>query len=224
MAEYRGGICSISAGKLRQQRRDRRRGRGGCRWSARAALGIVGVALLAPAHGEAIALAAVHHEGDGLGGLAERDRQAAGGQRIERAGVAGALGREQPLDRPRPRASTSCRSACRARPSRGRRALAASCWLSCPRPRIVSAARDRETSAVPTSGATCRPVPASFVHLTGFWSHIHLSSILSPRSRCTSGVRNSFSIRSASSNRSSMRKRISGANFKLTRRAISPRM
>jgi len=43
------------------------------------------------------------------------------------------------------------------------------------------------------------------------------------RSRWTAGVRKSFSIRSASSNRSSMRKRISGANFRLTRRPISPR-
>ena len=56
-----------------------------------AALGVVGVALLAPAHGEAVDLAAVHHEGHGLGRLAERDRQAAGGERIERAGMAGAL-------------------------------------------------------------------------------------------------------------------------------------
>ena len=45
-----------------------------------------------------IGLAAVDHERHGLGRLAERDRQAAGGERIERAGVAGALRREQPLD------------------------------------------------------------------------------------------------------------------------------
>ena len=62
-----------------------------------AAFGIVGIALLAPAHGEAIELAAVHDERNGLGRFAERDRQAAGGERIERAGMAGALGREQPL-------------------------------------------------------------------------------------------------------------------------------
>src|SRR4051812_49846993 len=62
------------------------------------ALGIVGVALLAPGDREAVALAAVHHEGNRLGGLAERDRQAAGRQRIERAGVAGALGLEQALE------------------------------------------------------------------------------------------------------------------------------
>ena len=54
------------------------------------ALGVVGVALLAPADREAVALAAVHHERNGLGRLAERDRQAAGGQRIERAGMSGA--------------------------------------------------------------------------------------------------------------------------------------
>src|SRR5262249_36600303 len=48
-------------------------------------------------------------------------------------------------------------------------------------------------------------------------------SVLWSRSRWTAGVRNSFSIRSASSKRSSIRNRISGANFKLMRRAISPR-
>ena len=63
-----------------------------------AALGVVGVALLAPAHGELVELAAVHDERNGLGRFAERDRQAAGSERIERAGVAGALGREQALD------------------------------------------------------------------------------------------------------------------------------
>ena len=53
--------------------------------------GVVGVALFAPAHGEAVGLAAVHDERNGLGRLAERDRQAAGGERIERAGMAGRL-------------------------------------------------------------------------------------------------------------------------------------
>src|SRR5215210_3608561 len=40
------------------------------------ALGIVGVALLPPAYREAVALAAVHHKRNRLGGLAECDRQA----------------------------------------------------------------------------------------------------------------------------------------------------
>src|SRR6185436_18385257 len=61
-------------------------------------LGIVGVALLAPGDREAVALAAVHHEGNRLGGFAERNRQAAGCERIERAGVAGAFGLEQALE------------------------------------------------------------------------------------------------------------------------------
>src|SRR6185295_19048200 len=56
------------------------------------------VALLAPGDREAVALAAVHHEGNRLGGFAERNRQAAGGERIERAGMAGALGLEQALE------------------------------------------------------------------------------------------------------------------------------
>ena len=55
------------------------------------AVGVVGVGLGAPAHGEEIGLLAILHEGHGLGGLAEGDRQNARGQRIERAGVAGLL-------------------------------------------------------------------------------------------------------------------------------------
>ena len=110
------------AGVARQQRLDRL-----ARWPLRAgrndlAVGVVGVARLAPAHGEAVGLAAVHHERNGLGRLAERDRQAAGGERVERAGVAGALRLEQPLAPRSPRGSRSCRPACRARPSRARRA------------------------------------------------------------------------------------------------------
>ena len=59
---------------------------------------IVGRALLAPGDGEAVDLRAVHDVGHGLRRLAERDRQHAGRQRIERAGMSGLLGLEQPLD------------------------------------------------------------------------------------------------------------------------------
>ena len=62
-------------------------------------LGIVGVALLAPAHGEAVAFAPVHHERDRFGGFAERDRQASGCERVERPGMAGTARRGEPLDR-----------------------------------------------------------------------------------------------------------------------------
>src|SRR6202048_4455101 len=55
-----------------------------------AALGIVGVALLAPGDREAIALATVHHERNRLGGFAERDRQGAGGGRVRGGGGGGA--------------------------------------------------------------------------------------------------------------------------------------
>src|SRR5207244_12562508 len=60
-------------------------------------LRLVGVAFLAPSDGKPIALAAVHYERNGLGGLAQGNRQASGGERIERAGVARAFGLEQPL-------------------------------------------------------------------------------------------------------------------------------
>src|SRR6185369_10784607 len=86
------------AGELRQQRPDRVGRRPDLAGLDHPALGIVGIALLAPGYREAVALAAVHHEGNRLGGLAERDRQAAGCQRIERAGVARAFGLEQALE------------------------------------------------------------------------------------------------------------------------------
>ena len=55
------------------------------------AIGIVGVARFAEAQREAVELRAVHHIGHGLGRRTERDRQHAGGERIERAAVAGLL-------------------------------------------------------------------------------------------------------------------------------------
>src|SRR5262249_53044722 len=61
------------------------------------ALRIIRIALLAPAHGEAVALAAIHHEGHGLGGFPEGDRQEARGQGIERARMPGLLRREKTL-------------------------------------------------------------------------------------------------------------------------------
>src|SRR5665213_1572449 len=139
------------------------------------ALGIVGVPLLAPGDRKAIALAAVHHEGDRLGGFAEGDRQAAGGERVERAGVACGTG---PL-----RQNYFFR-----------------------RPANQHLARRKRRSR--------------WVRSSVYSSE---SGELGARSLCTAGVRSNFSIRSASSNRSSTRKRTSGANFKLTRRAISPR-
>ncbi len=66
-------------------------------WVTRPSVSIVGIAFLAPGDRKAIALAAVHHERNGLGGLTQGDRQAAGGEGIERAGMARAFGLEQPL-------------------------------------------------------------------------------------------------------------------------------
>src|SRR5690606_22258633 len=59
---------------------------------------VVRRALLAPGHWGFIDLAAIHDVGHGLGGVAERDRQHAGGKRIERAGMARLLRLEEPLD------------------------------------------------------------------------------------------------------------------------------
>src|SRR5258708_12757208 len=85
------------AGEPRQQLGDRLRGGPQLAGFDDPALGIVGIAFLAPGNRKAIALAAIHYEGDGFGGFAQRDRQASGSERIERAGVAGALGLKQPL-------------------------------------------------------------------------------------------------------------------------------
>src|SRR5262249_48866346 len=87
------------AGVTRQQLFDR--GALGTRLTGRdhVAISVVGIALLAPAHGEAIDLPAVHDERNSFGRLAERNRQAARSEWIERAGVTRALAFEQPLDR-----------------------------------------------------------------------------------------------------------------------------
>ena len=93
IAEKRGGTCSIVPVKRGSRARIAPR-------SGRTSL----VAVTRPSassvsrsspqqHGEDVGLAAVHHERHGLGRLAERDRQTAGGERIERAGMAGALRR-----------------------------------------------------------------------------------------------------------------------------------
>ncbi len=93
-----GGDLFDQPGESRQQLPNRfRRGPNVARTDD-AALGVGGVGLLAPGDHEAIALAAVHHIRNGLGGLAERDRQAAGGERIERAGMTCASRLEQTLD------------------------------------------------------------------------------------------------------------------------------
>src|SRR5271155_5017355 len=63
------------AGELRQKGHDRFRRGPEVTGSDHTAFGVVGVALFAPGHGEAIALAAIHYERDRLGGLADRDRQ-----------------------------------------------------------------------------------------------------------------------------------------------------
>ena len=65
-----------------------------------AALGVVGVGLDAPLDRETVGLHAVLHDRHGLGRLAEGDRQHAGGERVERAGVARLLGVEQVLEPP----------------------------------------------------------------------------------------------------------------------------
>ena len=71
-----GSLASISA-----------RGRPPVALRDRLPLGVVGVGLGAEADREAVLLAALDREGDGLGRLAEGDRKDAGRERIERAGM-----------------------------------------------------------------------------------------------------------------------------------------
>src|SRR3954471_4668525 len=61
------------AGKDRQQRLYRLPRRPRLARPDNTTLGVVGVPLLAPLDGEAVGLAAVHHEGNSLRGLAHRD-------------------------------------------------------------------------------------------------------------------------------------------------------
>ena len=97
MAEYCGGVCSISPVNCGSSARIASAEGLSVAYLGDLALGVVGVALLAPGDRKAVALAAVHHERNRLGGLAQRDRQAAGGQRIERAGMSRAFCGKQPL-------------------------------------------------------------------------------------------------------------------------------
>ena len=62
------------------------------------AVPVVGIARLAPANGEAVGFRPVHDERDGLGGLAQGDRQDSGGERVEGAGMAGLLRIERTTD------------------------------------------------------------------------------------------------------------------------------
>ena len=84
------------AGEARQQRLDGLARRAHVAGGDDLALGVVGVGGRAPAHGEAVVLGAVDGVGHGLGRLAQRDRQDAGRQRVERAGVAGLARIEEP--------------------------------------------------------------------------------------------------------------------------------
>src|SRR5690606_28604984 len=61
------------------------------------ALAVVGVGLDAPGDGETVDFPSVHGERHGLGRLTEGNRQAAGRQGVERAGMAGFTGRENPF-------------------------------------------------------------------------------------------------------------------------------
>src|SRR5262245_920814 len=185
------------AGELREDRADVVDGGPCSAGGINAPLGVVGVALLAPAHGELIDLASIHHERDGLGRFPERDREQTRSERVERAGMAGALGAVEPLRHAH-------------RMGRGH--------------------ADRLVEHQPAVHIAFLALALArwFVHGRRYQvdALIHSGSFPSSgllRSRWTAGVRNSFSMRSASSKRSSIRKRISGANFRLTRCAISPR-
>ncbi len=156
--------------------------------------GIVGIALLAPAHSEAVGLAPVHDERDGLGRLPQRDRQQAGGERVESSGMPGAARLEHAFHHTHGMSRRHAHGLVEHEPAMHVALLA----LALP---ALAAGVDRFHVSSSVSG----------------------SVDLASRSRRTAGVRRSFSIRSASSNRSSARNRSSGANFRLTRCAISPR-
>src|SRR5258707_5053563 len=214
------------AGEPRQQAPDRISGGPAVAGLDNPALGIVGIAFLAPSDRKAIALAAVHHERNGLGGLAQGDRQAPGGERIHRAGVGRAFGLEQALhDRDRVGRGHADRLV--------EHDPAVDVTLVAPRlallPLLLVAAGVVVTSQI-RKIIFFRVMRISILlfdravcggHDHHFYSSESCES--DARSFCTAGVRSNFSIRSASSNRSSTRKRRSGANFRLTRRATSPR-
>src|SRR5664279_1385144 len=171
-----------------------------------AAFGVVGVPFLAPAHGKLVELAAVHHEGNGLGRFAERDRQAAGGERVEGASMAGALGREQALHHADRMGGGHADRLVEHQPAMHIALVTLELFFG---------------SAFMLRSRLRRLLDRRRIEVFQIFFG-HLSSSCS-RSRLTAGERSSLSMRSASSKRSSTRKRISGANFRLTWWAISPR-
>ena len=76
------------AGEARQHRFDVRQRRAVAAGIDHLALAVEGIGLLAEADGEVIGLGRVEHAAGELGCLAERDRQHARRQRVERAAVA----------------------------------------------------------------------------------------------------------------------------------------
>ena len=162
------------------------------------ALGIVGVGLDAPGHREHVGLAPVHDERHGLGRLAERDRQDARGERVERAGMAGLLGEERALHHR----------------DRMRRRHADALVEHDP----ADARRASSGAARRCAGGRRAACSRSFI------AHSLVGLVGSRACGCrgaTFSVRRSASMRAASSKVSSRRKRRSGANFRLTRWATS---
>src|SRR5579872_5536978 len=188
-----------------------------------AALGIVGVALFAPGNREAVALTAVHHEGYGLGGFADRNRQSARGERVQRSGVACALGLEQALHDGDRMGGGHADRLVENDPAM-HVALFASRLVVRPHLLLARIVVD-SPRLVARSGknVSFRRGRIAVLRLNCVIHNHRSSSRPGARSLCTAGVLSNFSIRSASSNRSSIRKRTSGANFRLTRWAISPR-
>ena len=93
----RGGL-GMRAGEAGQGRLDLLLGRALVGGGGDRAFGIVAVARLAPAGGEAVDLLGIHGVRNGLGRLAQRHGQDAGRHRIEGAGVSGLLRIEDALD------------------------------------------------------------------------------------------------------------------------------
>src|ERR1700677_2715894 len=191
--------------KTRQHRRDLARRRANVGTSDDYALGVVGVGFFAPSDGETIGLGSVLHDGNRLGRLAQSYRENSGRQRIQGAGMARLLGVEEVFD-------------LGDRLGRGH----ADRLVQIDPAVDLDARRATLLALSYASGPFRRVCVAHDLHLRVF---VQFESSVSSlcKSRATSGVRSSASIRDCASKVSSKVKRRSGANFRLTRRATSVR-
>src|SRR5215471_17580475 len=206
----------------RQDCRDRFRGRSGITRCNHSSLGVVGIPFFAPTNRKVIDFAPVNHEWHRLSGIPQGDRQASGRKRVEGAGMTGLLSCEQALYHRHRVGRCHADRFVEHHPAMDVIFFAPKLLRPAGSAGVVE--RGGRVGRGRQATDALRSIGIGIIGVLIGYCGIHLCSPESlSRSRLTCGERSNRSIRSASSKRSSMRKRISGANLRLIRWATSPR-